>query len=117
MATVSFNYVSGTTREAVATVHHELDFYNLKNKAEGARRYGMSYTIVKYSNPEGQVAFVGEFQTTLNGRAYQSSKRSNWFATPDEAQTALVKTGEGAQKRYAKLAKDPAKSGVEHRPS
>lgn len=115
MAT-NFRYTHGTEFTSLHTETVSTDFYNLKNKAEGARRYGYVGEIEKATNPEGDVAFRAEYQTTLNGSRYQSSKRSNWFATETEARVALAKTVAGAMKRYAKLATDPA-SKIEHRPA
>jgi hypothetical protein len=105
--------------DAFQIVHTETastDFYNLKNKAAGARRYGYVAKLIKYTESTGKVTFRGDYQTTLNGSRYQSSKHSNWFATVAEARTALDKTILGAMKRYAKLSQDPA-SKIEHRPA
>lgn len=90
------------------------DFYNLKNKAAGARRYGYANRIVKGTNARGEVAFRFELQTTLNGEHYQSSKYGEWCATQAEAQDALLKAVTGALKRYTKLSKTSG-SGVEYR--
>lgn len=90
------------------------DFYNLKNKADGARRYGYRGQVERAFNPDGTEAFRAIYQTTLNGQRYQSNKRSNWFATEAEACRALLKTVDGAMKRYAKLATDPS-SKIERR--
>jgi hypothetical protein len=106
--TINFSYVSGTKNSVIASETTQIDFVNLKNRAEGARRYGYILEIVRYENPEGQVAFLADYQTTLNGSRYQSSKHSAWMATEDEALAAGRKTVAGALKRYAKLAQDPA---------
>jgi len=109
--TVQFNYVHGTKFETVSTMKHVTDFYNLKNKSEGARRYGFTTEVVRASNPQGQVAFRAVFQTTLNGLRYQSPKYGDFVETETEAKDALVKTVASARKRYAKLAGKPG-SGV-----
>lgn len=102
-----FNYTMGTKFETVATETFTTDFYNLKNKKDGARRYGFTAKVVRASNPEGQIAFRSEFQTTLNGYRYQSSKYGDWAATEQAAKDAIVKTVKGALKRYERLATDP----------
>jgi hypothetical protein len=114
--TCTFRYVSGTKFETLDTITAQTDFYNLKNKAEGARRYGYTAKTMKGTDPTGAVAFYAEFQTTLNGSSYQSPKRSAFVATEAEARALLAKTIAGAQKRYAKLALDPA-SKIEQRTS
>lgn len=114
-ASFSFAYTSGTKFETLARETAATDFYNLKNKAEGARQYGYSFTIDRATNNVGQVAYRGEYQTTLNGSRYQSSKYGAWVATEAEARALMAKTIAGALKRYAKLAQDPAKNGVERR--
>lgn len=114
--THSFRYTHTTTFTIVYQEANETDFYNFKNRAEGGRRYGYKASVVKAANPDGSTAFRTEFQTTLNGSRYQSSKHGNWVATEAEARAALAKTIAGAQKRYAKLAQDPA-SKIEYRPS
>lgn len=114
MTKIAFNYTTGTKSEAVFAETVTTDFVNLKNKAEGARRYGYRAEVQRWTNPEGQVAFVSYYQTTLNGAAYQSSKRGDFLATEADALAALKKTIAGALKRYAKLATDPA-SKIERR--
>lgn len=118
--TFSFNLYVGTGHnygldevyaEAVLT-----DFYNLKNKTDGARRIGFRNRVVKGTNANGEVAFRSEFQTTLNGARYQSSKYGEWRATEDEARGDLAKTTLGATKRYQKLSADPVKNGIAYRP-
>jgi hypothetical protein len=106
--TIEFSYGSGTKTSIISTESAQTDFVNLKNKAEGARRYGYTLSVVRYENPQGQVAFIADYQTTLNGSRYQSSKRGAWMATEEEALAAGRKTVAGALKRYAKLAQDPA---------
>jgi hypothetical protein len=108
MTKIAFHYTSGTKFETVATETRLSGYCNLKNKAEGARRYGFQLKVVKATNPAGDVAFRGEFQTTLNGVRYQSSKYSDWVATEEDATVGLRKTMNGALKRYAKLAQNPA---------
>jgi hypothetical protein len=112
---MDFRYVTGTKIITVSTETSSTDFYNLKNKADGARRYGYRLQVLQYSNPDGATAFAAEYQTLLNGDRYQSSKRSAFVATEAEARALLAKTITGALKRYAKLAQDPA-SRIEHRP-
>lgn len=112
---VSFNYTHGTKVSTAAETIATTDFVNLKNKAEGARRYGYIARVQRYENVEGAVVFATYYQTTLNGAAYQSSKRGDWVATQEEAAAALTKTVAGALKRYAKLSNDPA-SKIERRP-
>jgi hypothetical protein len=108
-----------TTKTEITTVQIDstgsTDFYNLKNRAEGARRYGYQTIIRKYVNEDGATAFAAEYQTLLNGARYQSSKRSAFVSTEAEARALLAKTIAGAMKRYAKLATNPA-SKIEHRP-
>lgn len=104
---MNFRYTSGTTQTIVSSETAQMDFYNLKNRASGARRYGYRASIVKYTNPEGQTAFCSDYQTLLDGQRYQSSKRGAFVETIAEARTMLDKTVLGAMKRYAKLAQDP----------
>ena len=111
----AFSWTNKTTTGTVFSETISTDFYNLKNKADGARRYGYANKIVKFVNPDG-FAFRTEVQTTLNGSRYQSSKYGAFVATEAEARVALTKTIAGALKRYAKLATDPA-SKIEHRPA
>lgn len=87
-------------------------FFNLKNKAEGARQYGYWTVIQKFEGAGGEVAYRGVYQTTLNGKSYQSWKYSEWFETEAEVKAALAKTVKGALKRYEKLAAE-GKSKVE----
>ena len=112
--TFAFRYTYGTKFEIIDTVFANLDFYNLSNRATGPRRYGYTAHIVRAVNPEGEVAFRAQYQTTLDGVRYQSSKYSRWAATGAEAHDLLAKTIVGAHKRYAKLALDPA-SRIERR--
>jgi hypothetical protein len=99
----------------IATETVALDFWNLKNKAAGPRRYGFIGTV-GYSNHAGyRVGFYASYQTTLDGARYQSSKRTMGFATAAEAEAALKRTIAGAIKRYHRLAQDPA-SKIEYRP-
>jgi hypothetical protein len=114
-STVNFNWTSKTERAVIFTATAQTDFYNLKNRAEGARRYGYTISVVKYANPDGETAFRSDYQTLLNGTRYQSSKQGEFVATEAEARAALDKTVAGAMKRYAKLALDPA-SKIELRP-
>lgn len=109
-----FNWTANTTREVVTKIISTTDFFNLKNKVDGARRYGYSNQVVKFTNNEGVVAYRGELQTTLDGRHYQSSKYGEFVATEAEAVAALEKSVAGAIKRYAKLAQNPANK-IEHR--
>jgi hypothetical protein len=109
-----FSYTSKTETETVFSEAISTDFFNLKNKVDGARRYGYANRVVKFDNQNGEVAFRAEVQTTLNGSRYQSSKYGEFVATEAEARAALTKTVAGALKRYAKLATDP-KSKIEHR--
>jgi hypothetical protein len=103
------------TFQIIHTETASTDFYNLKNKADGARRYGYVGKIIEDTNSMFEDRrFRSDYQTTLNGSRYQSSKHSNWVATEAEARALLAKTIAGALKRYAKLAKDPA-SKIEHR--
>lgn len=111
---MTFSRTSKTNYEHVCTERGDTDFFNLKNKAEGARRYGWKFDIVKFSNPDGSFAFRAEYQTTLNGHRYQSSKYGKFVASVDEARAAGLKTVAGATKRYAKLALDPSNK-IEHR--
>lgn len=115
---MDFNlYGSGDyTKEIVFTETILTDYFNLKNKAEGARRYGYRNEVSKYTNGAGEVAYRFELQTTLDGSRYQSSKYGDWCPTQEAAEAALKKSVAGALKRYAKLAQDPA-SKIEHRPS
>jgi len=106
--TFSFSYTSGTTLETVQSTTIQTMFFNLKNKAAGARRYGFVARVVKATNPLGEVAFRSDYQTTLDGSRYQSSKYGNWMATEAEAAAALAKTTVSAMNRYARLAQDPA---------
>lgn len=110
----SFSYVVGTRLTPLPSTQGSTDFYNLKNKAEGARRYGYVAYVEQASNPLGEVAFRAVYQTTLNGVRYQSSKYSAFVATEAEARALLAKTIKGALKRYAKLATDPS-SKIERR--
>jgi hypothetical protein len=87
------------------------DFYNLKNKATGARRYGFIGRSV-YEEGHG---YRSDFQTTLDGARYQSSKWTGWFQTASDAEASLKRTIAGAIKRYHRLAQDPA-SKIEYRP-
>lgn len=105
---------SPTSREVVSTTRIETEFFNLKNKAAGARRYGYLNTVTKFTNPDGSYAYRFELQTTLDGQRYQSSKYGDLLATEDEANAALIKAVAGAMKRYAKLATKPG-SGIERR--
>jgi hypothetical protein len=105
------------------------DFYNTKSKAAGARRIGYRVSVVRtdmIETPEGErncwlfdrpelTLYRAEFQTTLDGARYQSSKHSDYFATEGEARAALDKTIAGASKRYAKLAAEPLKNKIEKR--
>jgi len=90
------------------------EFVNLKNKAEGVRRYGYTTSVSQVTNTDGRSAFRGEYQTTLNGMRYQSGKYTDWYTTADEVEAHLAKTIKGALKRYEKLAQDPA-SRIEKR--
>lgn len=112
--TFSFHYTVGTKFALVDYQTGTTDFYNLKNKAEGARRYGYEGRIELATNPLGEVAYRAEYQTTLSGSRYQSRKASKWVATEAEARELLTKTIAGALKRYAKLATDP-RSKIERR--
>lgn len=111
-----FSWTSKTTQTPISTDTIETDFYNLKNKVEGARRYGYSNRIARFENDFGSTAYRFELQTTLNGQRYQSSKYGEFVASEAEARAALAKTIAGALKRYAKLATDPANK-IEHRPA
>jgi hypothetical protein len=111
---MQFAYTSQTTFKTLRTETHATPFYNLKNKAEGARQYGYRGQIEQASNPDGTTAFRAIYRTTLNDAGYQSAKASSWVATEDEARNLLAKTIVNALKRYAKLAQDPA-SKIEHR--
>jgi hypothetical protein len=113
---MTFSWKSSTVRTVTSVETIETDFYNLKNKAEGARRYGYQNRVVKFDNGDGEIAFRPELQTTLNGYHYQSPKYGEFVATEAEARAALTKSVAGALKRYAKLATDPANK-IEHRPS
>jgi hypothetical protein len=104
---MTFHYTNGTTQTVVSTETASTDFFNLKNRAAGARRYGYRASIVRYTNPEGEVAFCSEYQTLLDGERYQSSKYGAFVETIAEARTMLDKTILGAMKRYAKLAQNP----------
>lgn len=116
MTKIAFGYVSGTKFETLSGNTTTTDYFNLKNKAEGARRYGFRYKVVKATNPSGEVAFRFELQATLNESNYQSRKYGDWVATEDDANAALSKTLTASLKRYGKLAQDP-KSKIEYRPS
>lgn len=115
--TTTFDYDLGSTSSCLGLHDRtaQTDFYNLKNKALGARRYGINTQVRIYTNSRGEQAYRGEFQTLLDGDPYQSSKYSAWFTTEAEAIAALEKTAAGALKRYAKLALDP-KNKIEYRP-
>ncbi len=97
-----------TAREELSNVSATTDFYNLKNKAEGARRYGYQVWVTKFTTEAGVVVFKGWYQTTLNGAHYQSGKDTDCYTTEAEVRAHLEKTVAGAMKRYAKLALDPA---------
>ncbi|MGY3278143.1 hypothetical protein [Bradyrhizobium sp. S3.7.6] len=103
------------SREVVHTETLLTEYFNLKSKAEVARRIGYSNQVVKYTNAQGEIAYRAELQTTLNGSRYQSSKYGVWRATAEECKADLKKTVASATKRYAKLALDPAKNKIEHR--
>lgn len=111
---MNFRWTHPTTRTVVHTEAQTTDFYNLKSKAAGARRIGYANRVEKFVNADGEIAFRAEFQTTLNGERYQSSKGGAWRATEAEAVADLKKTLAGALKRYTKLAQDPD-SKIEHR--
>lgn len=111
---IKFNWTDSTIRTVVGTEILTTDFYNLKNRAEGARRYGYRNQIIRFENGEGQIAYRFDLQTTLNGSPYQSGKDGQFVATEGEARDALLKAVIGALKRYTKLAKDPS-SGIEYR--
>jgi|KBSMisStandDraft_5_1062788.scaffolds.fasta_scaffold2094522_2 hypothetical protein len=90
------------------------DFWNLKNKATGPRRYGFIGTI-SHDDREGyRAGYCATYQTTLDGERYQSSKSTCGFATAAEAEASLKRTIAGAIKRYHRLAQDPA-SRIEYR--
>jgi hypothetical protein len=110
---------SNRKREVISEVVHETNFFNLKNKAEGARRYDFRLTITKYSNDAGQVAFHGEMQALLNGSRYQSGKdvlavcddgRGKTRYCADEAfvRESLGKMLATSLKAYERKARDPA---------
>jgi hypothetical protein len=84
----------------------------LKSKAAGARRIGFIGSIVA-SDEVAQ--FRANFQTTLDGVRYQSSKPGRWVDSKDAALADLKRTIAGAIKRYHRLAQDPA-SRIEYRP-
>jgi hypothetical protein len=111
---MQFSYTGQTSFKTLRAETHQTAYYNLKNKAEGARQYGYRGQIEQASNPDGTVAFRAIYRTTLNGAGYQSAKASKWVATEDEARNLLAKTIVGALKRYDRLAQDPA-SKIEHR--
>jgi hypothetical protein len=91
------------------------DFWNLKNKATGPRRYGFIGTI-SHDDREGYHAgYCATYQTTLDGERYQSPKSTCGFATAAAAEASLKRTIAGAIKRYHRLAQDPA-SKIEYRP-
>jgi hypothetical protein len=96
----------------IATETVTTDFYNLKSKAAGARRIGFIGSIVA-SDEVAQ--FRANFQTTLDGVRYQSSKPGRWVDSKDAALADLKRTIAGAIKRYHRLAQDPA-SRIEYRP-
>lgn len=110
---IAFNYIRGTQRELVLTNLLETGFFNLKNKAAGPRRYAFRTNVYKWTNPEGQVAFVGEMQAVLDGMSYQSSKDAEvnhcrYFETAQEAADAVGQMVARSLKRYAKLSQDPS---------
>lgn len=101
---MNFSWTGKTERATVHTEAGQTSFYNLKNKAEGARRYGYVGKIVKFTNPGEAAVFRTEYQTTLNGSHYQSPKFGSFIETEAQAKAMLAKTIAGAMKRYAKLA-------------
>jgi hypothetical protein len=115
---VSFNWnAPNAKREVISETVLESGFYNLKNKAEGPRRYAFRSTVVKYTNDAGQVAFSGEMQALLNGSRYQSGKdvlisceggKTRYCSDEQYVREALGLMIAGSLKRYAKLAQDPA---------
>lgn len=112
---IKFTWTHGTTRTVVGDVERiQTDFYNLKSKAAGARRYGYTNRIIKFENPEGEVGYRYDLQATLDGQRYQSGKDGEWRATEAEARADLAKALAGSLKRYAKLALDP-NSKIERR--
>jgi hypothetical protein len=115
--TIPFRYIPGTKFTQTFAASFLTDFYNLKSKAAGARRIGYRVSVDRAENPEGAVAYRSDFKTTLDGAGYQSTKHSGWFATEGEARAAIDKTIAGASKRYTKLAADPVKNKIEHRPA
>jgi hypothetical protein len=112
---MNFRYTHETTRNVTFSADVLTDYYNLKNKSVGARRYGYRLSVVRFANPDGETMYRSDFQTLLDGQRYQSSKHGAFVATEAEARAALEKTVVSATKRYAKLAQDAA-SKVEHRP-
>ena len=112
---MNFHWTEGTTRTIVGNSEIvDTDFYNLKNKAEGPRRYGYRNQIIRFENRDGQVAYRFDLQATLNGARYQSGKDGPFVATEAEARAGLAKAMAGSLKRYAKLATDPS-SRIERR--
>lgn len=113
---IAFKWTPGTQRSIVSREVRTSDFYNLKSKAAGARRYSFALEVERFENNEGQIAFRSVFQTLLNGYRYQSSKWPDYFEVNEEdAKAALEKTIAGALKRYGKLAADPVRNKVEVR--
>ena len=104
--TFTFSYAN-TKFETLDTLSAQTGFFNMKNKLAGPRAYGYVAYITRATNGDGVVAFRADYQTTLDGARYQSSKHSDWVATEDEARGLLAKTIAGALKRYARLALDP----------
>lgn len=111
-----FDYTHGTERKLVLSETVETNFYNLKNKATGPRRYGYWIRAIRFTNPDGRTAFEAELQATLDGQPYQASKQSRWYSTAEEAMFVARDMVKGSMKRYARLAADPAKNKIEHRP-
>lgn len=103
---------TGSSRELTSSVSQTTQFVNLKNKADGARRYGFRCEVYKHTDVDGLTFFRAVFNTTLTAgnvcRDYQSAKYGEMVATEQEALDGLAKTVKGALKRYAKLATNPA---------
>jgi hypothetical protein len=107
MAKITPTWSDIVARETIKSVPCTTDFYNLKNKADGARRIGYVFSVAKITLMDDTVIFRGRYQTTLDGQRYQSSKDTYYFTTESEVMDSLNKTIDGAMKRYAKLALDP----------
>jgi hypothetical protein len=108
-----FRWAKETVKTEVLKEVAKTSFFNLKSKAEGARQIGYQVLITKFVGAAGEVVFEVEYQTTLAGERYQSSKRT-FYATEAEAKAGMAKTVKGALKRYEKLAAE-GKSKIEKR--